>query len=424
MRKVILSMVVVGLLLSLPCQNLSGNHQIVLQNTNIVDVVKGTIRKNMDIVLNGKRISDIVKHKTDWNNEDLKPIDLTGQYAIPGLIEGHAHISGIPEKCLIFALKKGVTALRDMGGDGAYLKELQDAVHSGELSAPDIYFSALMGGRDLIMEDSRAKLSTPPSYALGEAPWMRLVEDTSNIEQIVKEAKICGATGIKMYSHLTADLCKRLSVEAKRQNLKVWAHAVVYPATLEDVIGAGVEVISHVNGLLYKKDWELKRDGSLALDPSLLDSKRLKGIFKTMKDKNVRLDPTLVIANTQISRIKDNKKAEELKKLMYEAVKAAYDYGIKIAAGTDYPRLVGAREETLMLHREIEILVNGVGLPAIEALRAATINNAEILGIDGTHGTIEVGKIADIVVLKNNPLEDINYIEQVSMVIKNGKIIK
>lgn len=124
-------------------------------------------------------------------------INLSGQSLIPGLIDTHQHISNSPEKCLSNALLNGITALRDMGGDGAYLTELQKAVKRGELLAPDIYLSALMGGPELILKDTRVKLSTPEEYDLGSAPWMRLVDDTCDIVQIVIDTRSFGVSGIK-----------------------------------------------------------------------------------------------------------------------------------------------------------------------------------------------------------------------------------
>ena len=74
---------------------------------------------------------------------------------------------------------------------------------------------------------------------------MRRVDENSNITQIIKEAKECGATGIKMYAYLSSDLVKKLTDEAKKQGLKVWAHWEVYPATPEDVINSGVDAAVH-----------------------------------------------------------------------------------------------------------------------------------------------------------------------------------
>lgn len=142
---------------------------LVLQDVTVID---GNGRKldHMDVVIDGDTITKILKHNPDPVVLTPNVINLSGQSPIPGLIDTHQHISNSPEKCLSNALLNGITALRDMGGDGAYLTELQEAVKRGELLAPDIYFSALMGGPELILKDTHVKLSTLEVYDLGSAP--------------------------------------------------------------------------------------------------------------------------------------------------------------------------------------------------------------------------------------------------------------
>lgn len=151
----------------------------------------------MDVMIDGDTITKILTHNPDPVVSTPNVINLSGRFLIPDLIDTHQHISNSPEKCLSNALLNGITALRDLGGDGAYLTELQEAVKRGELLAPDIYFSALMGGPELILKDTRVKLSTLEEYNLGSAPWMRLVDDTCDIVQIVIDARSFGVSGIK-----------------------------------------------------------------------------------------------------------------------------------------------------------------------------------------------------------------------------------
>ena len=199
----------------------------------------------MDVLVRGSTIAEIQPHGSRFYDSSAAVIDLTGRFIIPGLIDCHQHISPSPESALINALHQGITALRDMGGDGAYLKELQDAVQSGELVAPDIYFSAVVAGPNMIFRDTRAKVSTPVLYRLGEAPWMRLVDDSTDLVLVMKDAKQCGATGIKVYEDLSPGMVARVTAEAHRQGLRVWSHAYVGPATVADVVASHPDVISH-----------------------------------------------------------------------------------------------------------------------------------------------------------------------------------
>lgn len=419
MKKTIITFVFVWTVFSISAFA-QGNEMLILKNTSYIDIEKGGLVKNVDIVINGYLIQEIRK-TSDKNYPNAQVIDLEGCFLIPGLVDGHTHISPIPEKNLTIALKHGLTGLRDMAGDGEYLKLLQDVVKSGELIGPDIYFSALMGGSELIMKDSRIKISTPSKYDLGEAPWMRMVDKNSDIPQIIKEAKDCGATGIKMYAYLSAELVKKLSDEAKKQNMKVWAHWEVYPATAEDVIRSGTDVVSHVYFLLTPPNWKYK-DGSKTLDAIYANPDRNISLFNIMRNNNVYLDPTIVVAREMFSSNPDKKRVDELNMAIYKIVKEAYDEGVKIIAGTDI-FLPKNESDKLPLHEEIEFLVTKVGLSPIDALRSATIYNCEVLGIDNTHGTIESGKTANLVVLTENPLINISNIEKVKFVLKNGIII-
>lgn len=395
--------------------------RFVLRNTNVVDVNDGKLVVNVDVLIEGKFIKGIESHHPEIPYGDVPVIGGEGLYCIPGLIDAHTHVSNAPEKSLALALKKGVTAIRDMGGDGQYLQELQQAVRKGELPGPDIYFSAVMGGKEFIMNDSRVRLSTPIRFPLGEAPWARLVTEESNIAEIIKDAKACGATGIKMYAQLTADLVVKLTKEAKANHLKVWSHGVIYPAMLEDVIDAGVDAVSHVNSLLLRPDWNLKRDGSLAIDAPLLHSARLARILDSMVAKGIYLDPTLSVMKYMTRSISDKKKAGEIEASLFKATHLAYRKGVKIVTGTDSP-LPRSENDRLFLYDEISMLVCDAGFSPLDAIRAATIHGAEILGITQSHGSLSAGKVADILVLKANPLEHIGNIEKVEFVIKNGRM--
>jgi imidazolonepropionase-like amidohydrolase len=393
-----------------------------LADVTIINTIEPYVLKHQTIQIKDDVIISIANTSDISIPKNSKVINLKGKYLIPGLIDGHVHLTGRPERSLEIALKKGVVALRDMGGDASYLKLVKDAVISNDLDGPDIYYSALLGGKELIENDLRVKLSTPPNYQLGEAPWMRLVSDSSNVNQIILDARNCGATGIKMYSNISPELCRNLVSAAKKETLKTWGHAALFPASVEEVIAARTEVISHVPFLLYDRDWDLKKDGSLAFNNSQLKSPRFLKILELMRENKTSLDPTLSVFMWSIDKFSADEKSEELKKTLFAAVKLAFDYGIKIVAGTDVPLPV-SEDEFLPLHKEIEMFVKNCGLPEIEALKTATIYNAEILGIDKTHGSVEVGKKADLVILTGNPLKRISNIEKIYFVVKNGKII-
>ncbi|NIQ17724.1 MAG: hypothetical protein GTN43_02840, partial [Candidatus Aenigmarchaeota archaeon] len=139
----------------------------------IVDVITLTTLPDRHVYIRNGLIEKI--YTNDNLPEDYKgpAMDLTGCTAIPGLIDAHCHLTRDTLQSLENALRKGITTVRDMGGDGEVLKSMQTDIREGRIMGPDIYFSAVMGGHDFMQRDLRVKLSTPECYELGQAPWMR-----------------------------------------------------------------------------------------------------------------------------------------------------------------------------------------------------------------------------------------------------------
>lgn len=393
-----------------------------LRNATLIDGRGGPPVTGVNILISEGLIQEVTPSHQHVPVDVDRVIDLSGRYLIPGLIEAHTHISGASDEDLGFALKKGLTSLRDMGGDGGYLRQLQEAIANGELMGPDILFSAAMGGRDFIEHDARVKISTPEAYALGEAPWLRLVEEQSDIPRIIAEAKACGAAGIKLYSGLSARLVAELSNEAKKQGLQVWGHSFVSPATAAEVVAAGVQVVSHGPGLLYPADWTVKTHGSMAFGPEDLETAAFALLLRDMKERGTILDPTLTVFELTVkNRGGGNAKADRLR-TSFEIVRRAHAIGIPLAAGTDLP-LPRSADAPLPIWKELQLLVDEVGLTALQALTVGTAGNAAALGIASTHGTVEPGKVANLVVLESDPTQSINNISSVELVIKNGRVI-
>ena len=226
-----------------------------------------------------------------------------------------------------------------------------------------------------------------------------------------------------MYAHLSRETLGRLAAEARRQGLRVWSHSVVYPSNIDDVLAARPDVISHAAGLLYPRDWVFKRNGSMAIDPTVLESKDLERVLDDMARLGVILDPTLAIFAEQLSYIKDSEVSRVKLKCLFEVVRRARQKRIPVAAGTDFP-MPRRPDERPMLLREVELLVSEAGFTPMEALAAATLNGARALGIEQTHGSVEAGKVANLVVLREDPTKDIANLADVRLVIKAGRVVR
>ena len=396
---------------------------LVLQGATVIDGNGGPAVPGRTLVLESGWIVDIYGdgEKPVPASADVR--NLEGHYVIPGLIESHVHVGGATDERLTWALQGGVTTMREMAGDGGYLRTLQQAIKQGELDAPDIYCSAIIGGPELIQNDAGVKLAPPPPYLLGVAPWARQVDERSDLPVIVADARACGATGLKLYADLSPGLVRSLTAEAHRQGLRVWAHAVISPATVEDVVDAGVNSISHAISFALPPTWRLGEDIPGAVDARWLNPERMARLAAGMKTHGTFLDPTLAVSYHRGGASSPNAAAaERIEGLCAEVVRQLHRHGVAIVTGTDcaLPRAAG---EPPAIHRELRLLVEEAGLEPAEAIVAATKNGAVLLGIDRTHGTVEQGKVADLVVLRMDPLTDIEHTTSIAFVVKRGGIV-
>ncbi len=405
-----------------------------LKNVGIINMISNELKKG-NILIKNDKIQAIDYTKKRKAPESAKIFDLSGKYLIPGLIDAHVHIThgtfNDAKHHLHEAVKNGVTSVRDMGGDGRMLTLLKRNTLIGENIGADVYFSTIIAGPDFFINDKR-----PQSVALGakagEVSWQRAITNDTDLKQVISEVKGIGATAIKVYMNVEKNLFKKVADEAKRQGLKVWAHAVVPPTKAIDITNGGADVMSHAGDMIqyefikgdlkdrygFKNREELityrNQLKNVQWDENTLEVKRL---FSSMKNNNSILDATLHVYDNE------RRSPDDLKNAL-KAVRIASKMGVKVGAGSDnmITEEKGA-PAVLNIHGEIELLTKA-GLSNFEALQAATIINAEMLGEENNIGTIENGKIANLVILNANPLEDIRNTKKIDFVLKRGKIVK
>lgn len=407
---------------------------LVLKNVAIIDMLNDKAREGV-IIIKDDKIQHIEYTNLNKIPENSNIVDLKGKYVIPGLIDGHVHIThGTFDKAklnLEKAIRQGVTGVRDMGGDGRMLILLKRNTLIGEDLGPDVFFSSIIAGPEFFVNDKR-----PQSVALGakagEVPWQKSITHDTDLRQTIAELKGLGATAIKVYMNVDKDLFRRVADEAKCQGIKVWAHAVVPPTKGIDITNGGADAMSHAGDLVQyefvkgdlKNRHSFKNPKEAILYRNKLKSRvwnentpEVKRLFIAMKNNNSILDATLHVYNRK------NRSPIDLENAI-KTVKIAHKYGVKIAAGSDNMITEKKGEEPIInIHEELKLLTQA-GLSNFEALQAATIVNAEIIGEEKNIGTIENGKLANMVILNSNPLEDINNTKDIDFVIKRGKVIE
>ncbi|MHA4811203.1 amidohydrolase family protein [Flavitalea flava] len=397
---------------------------VALTGVTIIDANHKGSLQHQTVILKGSTIIQIIPDGSKPLPDSMSIIKLTGKYLIPGLIDTHVHLATDPSgkdnraatlDVLNRMLYSGITSVRDMAGDARTLASLSRDALTGDIISPNIYYSALMAGPDFF-NDPRTSSSTRGAVS-GQMPYMKAVTDSTNLILAIAEAKGTGATGIKLYADLSEELAAKIVCEATRQGIMVWGHAWLNPAKPTGMVRAGLSSISHAPLLIYDlKDsipsvWKKNLHKAGFWDTVILYN---LPVFRLMKDHHTILDATLLT-------YKKWGEQDSMHRFSYEIGKrftaAAYKRGIIISAGTD-------DDQEEFVQKEMILLVQDAGFTPIDALIAATQNGAMALGLDQHCGTIDINKTADLVVLDKNPLENINNILSIYMVIKAGKIFR
>jgi imidazolonepropionase-like amidohydrolase len=340
-------------------------------------------------------------------------VDLKGMTIVPGLWDMHAH-AGQTDWAPVY-LASGVTTIRDMGGEEAFLVAIRDAIDSGKALGPRYLLAGLVDGG-------------PSPHAFG-----KVVADTP--EQgvaVTRRYHDEHFQEMKLYSDVKADVGKAIIDEAHRLGMTVTGHV---PTAMRGsgpggngtaVVEAGFDGIAHMalNG----------ESGSDASKAQIAFFKAHHTVMDPTQSWNelsghpaaIPLDDLLPGVNrlpTPLARMfasmswgaGDPDAYRTRQRASLKLLKDAVDAGLLVVAGTD------KGVPGFSLQREIELYVEG-GMTPLQAIQAASILPARAMRIDKDVGTLEVGKRADLVVLTGNPLSNIRNIRTARWVVANGRM--
>lgn len=403
----------------------------VYRGCRLFDGTDACVAEPATIVVRGSRIAAVVRDDAvaDEVVGGADFVDLDGRTVIPGLIDSHQHLATPPnrpaaERALRRQVYSGVTAVRDMADDLRHVADLARGTLVGELAGPDIRYAALMAGPSFF-DDPRtwqvSKGETP-----GEVPWMQAITDDTELPIAVALARGTHACAIKIYADLPAELVAAITDEAHRQRMSVWAHATVFPARPSDMVAAGVDVLSHVTMLAYETQLTASTTykDKPKLDPASFDpsDERVVRLLEQIRSGGVVLDVTASMwTRPELAEDSDEGRAAAKANAELAALLTAraYEGGIAVSTGTDYE----TEPEDLFpsLHRELAFLVQQCGFTPADAIRSATAVGARSAGCADLMGTVEAGKLANLVVLDEDPLADIENLRSVERVVKRGR---
>jgi imidazolonepropionase-like amidohydrolase len=344
---------------------------------------------------------------------DSATVDVAGSFVTPGLIDAHVHLPENREllrAALDSMLSLGITSTREMASSPSHAQFQSNA---DSIQFTRVYRTAYWAGPTYMRDDLRVR----EAYAAaGQVPWLLAVTDTTDLEAALRGARESGMTGIKMYSDLEPSLVNAIARSARAAGFRVWSHAAVFPTKPSVLAESGVHVISHAAFFVWEPPAEMPPTynephpwnafGPPAPYASVSpDDPAVVAVLATMREHGVILDPTITV----MGRL-----SEEARTWAVNLTRSAHGMGIPIATGTD----------NVSLFEEIEALVDDVGLTPLEALASATSVAAAVIGVDGELGSLEVGKVADLVVYFADPSVEITALRRPSRVFRSGAMVR
>jgi imidazolonepropionase-like amidohydrolase len=408
----------------------------VYRGATLIDGNGGPAQPSMTIVTDGGQIVRVAPDDqvpegqvADGQADGIKVFDLAGRFVIPGLIDSHQHIATPPHRSVAEATLRrhvygGVTAIRIMADDLRQIGDLARASRVGEIAGPDIHYAALMAGPSFFDDPRTWQVSQGETP--GSVPWMQAITDTTDLPLAVAMARGTHATAIKIYADLAGDGVAAITAEAHRQGMGVWAHGAVFPASPGEVIGAGVDSISHVHMLAYEAAERLstyKDKPPIAYDRFAGgDDPLMESLYAQMRSRGTILDATASMwSRTWDAPTDPEGKARASANSALSAILTAQAYraGVAISTGTDYE--TGPERPFPALHEEMAFLAKYCDIPAEQVIRSATLVGARSVGAEATMGTVEAGKLANFVVLARDPTADLANLDSLVFVVKRGR---
>ena len=429
---------------------------IAILNGKTIDLETGKILAQ-DIFISDGRIKKVAPTATLKNFEATQTVDATGKFILPGFWDNHAHFRGgdslidANKKFLNLFIANGITTVRDAGGDlTTSVMEWKKQIVDGSIIGPTIFTSG-------------PKIDGPNATWAGSLE----VETEADITKALDSLQSIPVDFVKLYdSRISGEAYLKTISEAENRNLITSGH-MPFTVELDETIGAGIDAIEHLyyimKGCSSSEDEITQQliekkigfwDAMPALRATYEDSTAQK-TFANLKENNVFVVPTLHIGETlsyldEIDHSKDAylkymsdgikktyegrinralrssqkqiKDRKELQRFFGTLAKSLNDSGVELLAGSDSGAYNSYTYPGISLHKELQEMVK-VGLSPIEALRASAYNGSRFLQKEKDYGSITKGKIADLVVLDANPLEDITNTEKIYAVIQGMNVL-
>ncbi|MGD2067857.1 MAG: amidohydrolase family protein [Gemmatimonadota bacterium] len=433
---------------------------LAIENVTVIDAARG-VRENRTVVVDSGRIVRVVDAGEDVVADEV--VDGAGRYLIPGLWDFHVHLTyddRFTDAMPGLFLSHGITSIRDTGGLLEKVLPVVERMEAEGATAPRVFFAGpLLDGEHVVYDGENR-----PGLGIANP-------DVETARKNVATLAEAGVDFIKIYEMVTPEVFDALVEEAVARGLPRDGHvplsmlaSEVAPrmSSLEHLRNIEMDCASDADELLEARRRILAahQEGPGAdLRARLHAAQRLPAVAAYDPDRCgevlASMDSTIQVPTLRLNALglrapwdredwdaalervpadvrgewsavaEQAREGPPARDTTFGSwslflVGEMYDRGVPIGAGTDTP--IGFSIPGYSLHSELEMLVRA-GLPPLEALRAATLRPAEFFGLDGEMGTIQEGRMADLVLLSGNPLDDIANTRGVEAVVLKGELL-
>lgn len=406
---------------------------IAFQHVTVIDMTGAPPKSDQTVIIQGQRIQSVGASQRVTIPDHVQIVNAKGKFLIPGLWDAHVHLSKAGVHSLPLFIAHGVTSVRDMGGDAERLLKWRKEIELDERLGPSIKTAGPMLESTANVERMKREGTIEPVHrtrvGIGQA---------SDAPRIVDSIAALGVDFLKVRSVASLSTYQAIARAARQVKLPLTGHAVAFP---EEIIAAGQKSIEH------------------SFFPPLdrLSPDERETLFAQLAQQGIYLTPTLVnwersllipyeraalIVEDSLGALDSRRKylsgylikdwreqlaerkdypmnLDTLYSQYLRDVRAMYQAGVRLLVGTDVAVLL--IYPGFSLHEELEVLVQTIGMTPMQALISATRHPAEFFNLQDSLGTIESDKIADLVLLNANPLDDISNTQKIAAVVVRGQ---
>ncbi len=403
-------------------------------HANLFDSTTATVVPSSTVVIEGNKITAVGGDGSVPVPKSAQVIDATNKTLMPGLWDMHVHLG--PNDGLLH-IASGITSVRDLGNDIDQLGKMRARFDNGTEIGPRVLMAGLIDGRGPYAGPTKINVDSEQ-------------EARDNIDRFAK----LGYVQIKIYSSIKPELVPKIAEIAHAHGMRVSGHVPAF-MNAEQFVNDGADEIQHMNFIFLNFMFDKVKDTRTParftevasrgadIDPA---SPQVQSFIQLLQQHKTVVDPTLVVfegmfddrpgkMSAVYAAVGDRLPAQIRRGFLYgglevpegmdrryqdsfrqmlKMTKALYDAGIPLVAGTD--SLAG-----FTLPRELE-LYEAAGIPSPKVLQLATLGAARVMKQDQERGSIEVGKLADVILIDGNPAAHVGDVRRVKTVVKDGVV--